>query len=183
MELIDIGNGAGVRPLSFRTQKVTIGRADDNDLVFSGDPTVSRHHAVLERVEGGGWQIVDLKSSNGTYINGTRVTTRARIRAGDRIGIGDSTMKLVDEETSILPAISTMKPVVGDSEKSLFSKREQEVLRLVAEGLTDAQIADQLVISVKTVQSHLDRIKDKCGLRRRSELTRFAINSGISQLD
>src|SRR6202011_228707 len=52
--------------------------------------------------------------------------------------------------------------------------RETEVIALVAEGLTDQAIADQLYISVRTVRSHLDRIRDKTGARRRAELTRLA---------
>ncbi len=57
-----------------------------------------------------------------------------------------------------------------------LSGRETEVVALVAEGLTDQAIADQLYISVRTVRSHLDRIRDKTGCRRRSELTRLALS-------
>jgi predicted ATPase/class 3 adenylate cyclase/DNA-binding CsgD family transcriptional regulator len=56
-----------------------------------------------------------------------------------------------------------------------LSRRERELLALVADGLTDAQIARQLYISVKTVHSHLDRIRDKTGARRRPDLTRLAL--------
>ena len=52
--------------------------------------------------------------------------------------------------------------------------REREILKLVAEGETDADIARQLFISVRTVRSHLDRIRDKTGRRRRADLTRLA---------
>ncbi len=50
---------------------------------------------------------------------------------------------------------------------------------LVAEGRTDAQIAAQLFISVSTVRSHLDRIRDKTGCRRRADLTRMALQAGL----
>jgi DNA-binding NarL/FixJ family response regulator len=50
----------------------------------------------------------------------------------------------------------------------------------VADGRTDRDIADELVISVSTVRSHLDRVREKTGLRRRSELTRMAIEEGIT---
>jgi DNA-binding CsgD family transcriptional regulator len=46
----------------------------------------------------------------------------------------------------------------------------------VADGLTDAQIAERLFISVKTVHSHLDRIRDKTGARRRPEPIQFAMS-------
>jgi DNA-binding CsgD family transcriptional regulator len=52
-------------------------------------------------------------------------------------------------------------------ELSQLSPREQELVILLAGGSTDAQIAAQLYISVRTVGSHLDRIRDKTGCRRR----------------
>jgi DNA-binding CsgD family transcriptional regulator len=57
---------------------------------------------------------------------------------------------------------------------SPLSPRERELVGLVAEGLTDAQIALRLSISIRTVRSHLDRIRDKTGARRRADLTRLA---------
>jgi DNA-binding NarL/FixJ family response regulator len=60
-----------------------------------------------------------------------------------------------------------------------LSGREREILRLVAEGERDRDIADRLYISLKTVQSHLSRIRDKTSRRRRAELTRFAIETGL----
>jgi non-specific serine/threonine protein kinase len=60
-----------------------------------------------------------------------------------------------------------------------LSARERELVTLVASGRTDAQIAEQLYISVRTVRSHLDRIRDKTGCRRRADLTRLALNAGL----
>lgn len=60
-----------------------------------------------------------------------------------------------------------------------LSPREQEVVALLALGLTDAQIALRLGISVRTIASHLDRIRDKTGRRRRAELTRLALELGL----
>jgi predicted ATPase/DNA-binding CsgD family transcriptional regulator len=57
----------------------------------------------------------------------------------------------------------------------LLSPREQELVTLVAQGHTNAEIAARLFISVRTVASHLDRIRDKTGYRRRADLTRLAI--------
>jgi DNA-binding NarL/FixJ family response regulator len=64
----------------------------------------------------------------------------------------------------------------GEGEmRPMLTSREQEVLRLVAQGLTDRQIAKHIYVSPRTVQNHLARIRDKTGLRRRSELTRWAV--------
>ena len=60
-----------------------------------------------------------------------------------------------------------------------LSPRERELVTLVARGHTDAQIAGLLHISVRTVSSHLDRIRDKTGCRRRADLTRLALSAGL----
>jgi DNA-binding CsgD family transcriptional regulator len=60
-----------------------------------------------------------------------------------------------------------------------LSPRERELVTLVAQGRTDADIAAQLYISIRTVRSHLDRIRDKTGARRRADLTRLALTEGL----
>ena len=60
-----------------------------------------------------------------------------------------------------------------------LSARERELVTLVAQGRTDAQIAAQLYISARTVSSHLDWIRDKTGCRRRADLTRLALSGGL----
>jgi DNA-binding CsgD family transcriptional regulator len=60
-----------------------------------------------------------------------------------------------------------------------LSARERELITLVAQGRTNAEIAAQLCISVRTVGSHLDRIRDKTGCRRRADLTRLALRAGL----
>ena len=60
-----------------------------------------------------------------------------------------------------------------------LSARERELVTLVARGRTNAQIAAELHISVRTVGSHLDRIRDKTGCRRRADLTRLALSEGL----
>jgi DNA-binding NarL/FixJ family response regulator len=68
----------------------------------------------------------------------------------------------------------------GQSEdQHSLTAREREILALVAAGERDADIGEQLFISVRTVRSHLDRIRDKTGRRRRADLTRLALEQGI----
>ena len=57
--------------------------------------------------------------------------------------------------------------------------RELDVMRLVVQGKTDNEIGKELFISPRTVQNHLTRIREKTGLRRRSELTRWAVEHAI----
>ena len=77
----------GVPHLSLRSRPVTVGRADDNDLVLA-DPEVSRHHARLEP-DGQGWRAIDLGSTNGTWVNGVRLNA-ATIAVGDEVAFGAS---------------------------------------------------------------------------------------------
>ena len=60
-----------------------------------------------------------------------------------------------------------------------LTPREVQVLRLIAQGYSNAQIAESLVISVKTVESHRARIVEKLGLRSRVELVRYAVGKGL----
>ncbi|WP_338818647.1 Oxygen regulatory protein NreC [Moorella thermoacetica] len=64
-----------------------------------------------------------------------------------------------------------------------LTERELEVLRLAAEGLTNAEIARRLFISVKTVQAHRANIMQKLGLHDRVDLVKYAIKNGILKLD
>jgi two-component system, NarL family, response regulator NreC len=69
----------------------------------------------------------------------------------------------------------------SEAEKALdgLTEREQEVLRYLAEGVANDEIADALVISAKTVARHRENIMLKLGLHSRSELVRYAIRKGI----
>src|SRR5437879_1649645 len=71
-------------------------------------------------------------------------------------------------------------------EKETFeplSDREREVLRLVAEGKTNRQIADTLFLSIKTVQPHRDHIMKKLHMHDRTELVKYAIRKGLIEAD
>jgi DNA-binding CsgD family transcriptional regulator len=85
---------------------------------------------------------------------------------------------------STVPAITV--PAAGqpvtDGSADPLSEREREIVALLAGGATDAQIADQLYLSTNTVRSHLERIRDKTGARRRTELVHYAIRVGIEPI-
>ena len=77
------------------------------------------------------------------------------------------------------PTPMPLAPPPEEAGLTRLSVREQELVTLVATGRTDAQIATELFISVSTVRSHLDRIRDKTSCRRRADLTRLALQSGL----
>ncbi len=69
------------------------------------------------------------------------------------------------------------------NEPSVLSPREKEILQLMAEGSTTKRIADQLKVSVKTVETHRQHIMDKLNIFSIAELTKYAIKEGITSLD
>ena len=87
-------------------------------------------------------------------------------------------MATAAEYVLMLTAAGPQPPTTAPGLETL-SPRERELVTLVARGHTDAQIASQLYISVRTVGSHLDRIRDKTGCRRRADLTRLALEAGL----
>ena len=66
-------------------------------------------------------------------------------------------------------------------ESDILTPRELQVLKLIAEALTSKEIAQQLFISIKTVERHRQNILDKLGMNDRVELTRYAIRRGLIQ--
>jgi len=64
-----------------------------------------------------------------------------------------------------------------------LTSREREVLTLIAEGLTTREIAERLVISANTVQTHRQNVMDKLDLHNRSELIKYAIRKGLITVD
>jgi DNA-binding NarL/FixJ family response regulator len=67
----------------------------------------------------------------------------------------------------------------NNQKQDKLSQREREVLQLLAIGYTNQQIADKLYLSIKTVETHKARIKEKLGLQGRAELVRYAIQTGL----
>ena len=66
----------------------TIGRGATNSLVLDL-PGISRNHAMLQPADGGGHLVADLRSTNGTYLNGLRLEQVAPLRDGDKLELGD----------------------------------------------------------------------------------------------
>ena len=76
------------------------------------------------------------------------------------------------------PAPATAAPVPADPGNPL-SARERQIIALLAGGASNAAIAAALHVTVNTVRTHLDRIRDKTGARSRADLTRYALLAGI----
>ena len=100
----------------------------------------------------------------------------ARVRAAEERG---AAMSLDTAAEYALMLTAPAPPAAPGTGLGRLSVREGELVTLVAQGRTNAQIAAQLYISVRTVGSHLDRIRDKTGCRRRADLTRLALTEGL----
>ena len=100
----------------------------------------------------------------------------ARARAAEDRGAAMS-LAAAAEYALILTDLGPQQPRAPGA--GTLSARERELVTLVARGCTDADIAEQLYISIRTVRSHLDRIRDKTGCRRRADLTRLALSEGL----
>jgi DNA-binding CsgD family transcriptional regulator len=102
----------------------------------------------------------------------------AQVQAAEERGQAMS-LATAAEYALMLTAAGPQPPSAVAPDPEGLSPRERELVTLVARGHTNAQIAAQLFISVRTVSSHLDRIRDKTGCRRRADLTRFALSAGL----
>jgi len=82
------------------------------------------------------------------------------------------------------PSPAASSKARGRTERpKVLSRREREVLQLLAQGHSNQQIATRFKVSVKTVETHRTRLSEKLGLKGRAELYRFAVESGILNPD
>jgi pSer/pThr/pTyr-binding forkhead associated (FHA) protein len=75
---------------------VTVGRGGQNDLVLTGDEFASARHARIE-VRGDGVWVQDLDSTNGTYVNGSRVAGAQRVDDGDVLRVGETDFRVEED--------------------------------------------------------------------------------------
>lgn len=106
------------------------------------------------------------------------ISTPDLIEAIQRIAAGDAAFspRLAG---FVLDAFGTGQAAIGDDELDLLSAREQEVMRLIARGYTYKEVARELFISVKTVETHVSAVLRKLQLSNRNELTRWAMQRHI----
>lgn len=99
-----------------------------------------------------------------------------RVHAGEAIIAPSMAVRLLDEFRSLA---EQAPQEAGESQIEELSDREVEVLRLVAQGLANKEIADQLDLSEHTVKSHLRNILEKLQLRSRAHAAAYAVQAGL----
>src|SRR4029453_15944248 len=88
--------GGETKQLSFDKDEVTIGRVQGNDLVLPKGNVSKRHCRIM--VQGSRFSVEDLKSTNGTYINGRKIGEPTHITGADKIYVGDFVLKVENAE-------------------------------------------------------------------------------------
>jgi non-specific serine/threonine protein kinase len=139
--------------------------------------TIWAAFAALVRAEGFTDPPADARRRDEPLRESRKALGPARTRAAEERGAAMSLVTAAEYALLLTGAGAGLAaPAPGPAP---LSKREREMVTLVAQGRTDAEIAAQLYISVRTVRSHLDRIRDKTGCRRRTDLTRLALTAGL----
>jgi pSer/pThr/pTyr-binding forkhead associated (FHA) protein len=172
-------------------QRLSIGRAVGNRVALAWDTEVSRLHAELE-CTAGEWTVSDDGlSRNGTYVNGTRISGRQRLRDGDVLRVGQTTLafRRPASEDSMPTRVAAGSLSVGDvppmQRKVLVALSRPYRLDEFAVPATNQQIADEVHLSVDAVKAHLRALFERFGIQhlpqnqKRSRLVAEALQSGL----
>lgn len=93
--------GGQGRQESFDKAEITIGRVQGNDIILPKGNISKRHSRIV--LKDGKFIIVDLKSTNGTYVNGKKITAPQVVKSTDKIYIGDFTLQLASQNGAVVP--------------------------------------------------------------------------------
>lgn len=154
------------RTLRLGSAPAVVGRDPEAALCID-DEGISRHHAKLVTAADGVVHIMDLDSTNGTYVNGERISLRV-LRDGDEIALGPDVRGRLQYQRE-----------GGGELGARLTERQLEIACLVAQGLTSAAIGERLGVSARTVASHLERIYARLEVRGRVELTQRVLAAGL----
>ena len=177
--------------LEGRAGRVTIGRNPDNDVALTWDDQVSRLHAEIEQL-GGEWILGDEGlSRNGSFVNGERVDGRRRLRDGDVIRIGRTSLAFrvpdpVDSRPTAAAAGNAGPPAVTDTQRRILAAlvrpyRDSDF----AAPATNGQIAEEVFLSVDAVKAHLRGLFQAFGVdalpqnQKRAALAMRALQEGV----
>jgi pSer/pThr/pTyr-binding forkhead associated (FHA) protein/DNA-binding CsgD family transcriptional regulator len=188
----DGGDNQRILDLTEAPDELTVGRRPSNQIPLSWDLSVSRIHALLERV-GDYWTVSDDGlSRNGSFVNGSRVVGRRRLIDGDLMRFGDTVIAYCDPERGESRATADQEelPTV-----STVSEAQRRVLLALcrpyknsdgfAAPASNKQIADELCIGIDAVKSHMRALFYVFGVgklpqnQKRAHLVERAFRTGV----
>jgi DNA-binding NarL/FixJ family response regulator len=106
-------------------------------------------------------------------VRGSQLTDAIRtVAAGDALLAPSITRRLIEEFVAREPSVSSRRP-------DILTARELEVLRLLAAGMSNAEIAQRLVVELSTVKTHVNRMLSKLDLRDRTQAVVYAYETGL----
>jgi pilus assembly protein CpaF len=108
--------GGRTQRFPFEGDQFSVGREEDNELLLDR-ANVSKHHLRFRRVQGA-VEVLDLESTNGTYVNGRKIVTPRRVRRSDRIYVGDFILMLDGDDPAIAPRDRAELLVTGKDGKA-----------------------------------------------------------------
>ena len=182
--LIRTSRGQDVHSLD--RDRLTIGTSVTSDVVIGADTRVSRLHAAVESLSGG-WWIRDLDSTNGTFLNGARISGSRRLRSGDEIRIGETTLILRTDEADTGPVTegATPLPRITERERDVLLELCRPLLTgdVFTEPASIRTIAEALSVTEGAVKQHLLNLYDKFDVidsdpRRRVRLANEVLHRG-----
>lgn len=112
------------------------------------------------------------------FVSGERVESFDRV-AGLLVGGDDYLVKPVDVDELVARVRRLVERPPSNGEAARLTRREHEVLALLADGLTPAEVAQDLIISPSTVGTHIEHIYEKLGARSRAHAVGIAFRSGL----
>lgn len=176
---LEVWHPEGLQLAVLEADRTTLGSAPSNSVVIASDRSVSRLHAVFERFQPG-WCLRDLGSSNGTFVNGERLSGERTLRPGDEIRVGRT--RLVFRGDAADPnhtetATPERSPDLTRRERDVLVALCRPVLSgdVFTEPASVAEIAGELVVSDAAVKQHLLRLYDKFGLHQRGQHRRVVL--------
>jgi DNA-binding CsgD family transcriptional regulator len=191
-----------------RVRGYVVGRLAGAEICID-DPGVSRRHIKLTRHADGSVDAADMRSTNGLIINGEKLDRGPLLEGDVISLGPDAALcltyrsagrlhEVVLEQRVVAPPVDeaaappgTPRPIERAEESTAvifhrpkltdlpISARQLEVSQLVANGMTNAAIAEQLGISTRTVTSHLDHIYGRLSISSRAALTRWIVERGL----
>jgi DNA-binding CsgD family transcriptional regulator len=180
------------RLLRLDGERLSVGRGEGNDVPLPWDTEVSRLHAELECIAGE-WTVVDDGlSRNGTFVNGVRISGRARLRDGDTVRVGRTALgyrRPDDEETRERTVVAGAPVALADlpptQRRVLVALARPYKHGEFATPATNQDIADALHLSVDAVKAHLRSLFQRFGIehlpqnQKRSRLVAEAFQRGM----